>query len=140
MKSIFTTMAFSLLMAICMGTTAYAVNPVNDTHQPELSELTVDQIVNMTARDFEEISGTNLTLKDKVVFKMAQKRLKRAQRKGSDEPDKILIYVLCWFLPPLAVALLYDIGKEFWVNVILTVLCVLPGIIHAFVLASRYYK
>jgi len=139
MKSIFTTVAFSLMMALCVGTTAYAV-PVSDMHQPELSDLTVEQIVNMTARDFEEISGTNLNLRQKVVFKMAQNKLKKAQGNGSEEPDKVLIYVLCFFIPPLAVALIYDIGKEFWVNVILTLLCGLPGVIHAFVVASKYYR
>ncbi len=34
-------------------------------------------------------------------------------------------------LPPLGVALAVGINKSFWINVILTILGYIPGIIHA---------
>lgn len=50
------------------------------------------------------------------------------------DDDTILLVVLCFLIPPLAVYLKYDeIGKPFWVNVILTLLCGLPGVIHALI-------
>ncbi len=41
---------------------------------------------------------------------------------------KIIIAVL---IPPLGVFLQVGIGKHFWLNIILTILGYLPGIIHA---------
>ncbi|TXD36325.1 YqaE/Pmp3 family membrane protein [Lujinxingia vulgaris] len=35
------------------------------------------------------------------------------------------------FLPPLGVFLTVGFGKAFWINIILTILGVLPGIVHA---------
>ena len=44
----------------------------------------------------------------------------------------ILRIVLAIFLPPLAVFLTIGIGLHFWVNILLTILGVVPGMIHAF--------
>ena len=41
---------------------------------------------------------------------------------------KIIIAVI---LPPLGVFMQVGIGKHFWLNIILTILGYLPGIIHA---------
>ena len=41
---------------------------------------------------------------------------------------KILIAI---FLPPLAVFLQVGIGKHFWINILLTILGYIPGIVHA---------
>ena len=41
---------------------------------------------------------------------------------------KIIIAVL---IPPLGVFLQVGIGKHFWLNILLTILGYLPGIIHA---------
>jgi uncharacterized membrane protein YqaE (UPF0057 family) len=35
------------------------------------------------------------------------------------------------FLPPLGVFLTKGIGSEFWINILLTILGFLPGVIHA---------
>lgn len=48
---------------------------------------------------------------------------------------RILIAII---LPPLGVALETGINKSFWINVILTILGYLPGIVHAvYVIAKR---
>lgn len=48
---------------------------------------------------------------------------------------KILLAIL---LPPVGVFLEVGIGPHFWLNILLTILGYLPGIIHAvFVIASR---
>jgi uncharacterized membrane protein YqaE (UPF0057 family) len=53
---------------------------------------------------------------------------------NASETDKVLLVVLCFFLPPLAVYL-YEGSwtKRCTVNLILTLLCGLPGLIHALV-------
>lgn len=43
----------------------------------------------------------------------------------------ILRIILAIFLPPLGVFLQEGLGGQFWINVILTILGYIPGIIHA---------
>ncbi|WP_166254767.1 YqaE/Pmp3 family membrane protein [Marinobacter salicampi] len=47
---------------------------------------------------------------------------------------RILIAIL---LPPLGVFLQVGIGKHFWINIILTLLGYLPGIIHAVYIIAK---
>tara|TARA_B100000676_G_scaffold58040_1_gene57098 strand:- start:942 stop:1145 length:204 start_codon:yes stop_codon:yes gene_type:complete len=48
---------------------------------------------------------------------------------------RILIAIL---LPPLGVFLQEGLGKHFWINIVLTILGYIPGIVHAvWVIASR---
>lgn len=39
--------------------------------------------------------------------------------------------IVAIFLPPLGVFLQVGLGKDFWINLLLTLLGYLPGIIHA---------
>ncbi len=43
----------------------------------------------------------------------------------------ILRIIVAIFLPPLGVFLQVGFGTHFWINVILTILGYIPGIIHA---------
>lgn len=43
----------------------------------------------------------------------------------------ILMIVLSLFLPPVAVFFKVGIGFHFWLNIILTILGIVPGQIHA---------
>jgi uncharacterized membrane protein YqaE (UPF0057 family) len=48
---------------------------------------------------------------------------------------KIIIAIL---LPPLGVFMEVGLGKQFWINIILTLLGYIPGIVHAvWVIARR---
>lgn len=44
---------------------------------------------------------------------------------------EILKIILAIVLPPVGVFLQVGIGKHFWINIILTLLGYIPGIIHA---------
>lgn len=51
---------------------------------------------------------------------------------------KVIIIILCFFIPPLAVYLHQDdITNDFWINLILTLLCGIPGVIHALIVVLR---
>jgi len=39
--------------------------------------------------------------------------------------------VIAIFLPPLGVFLQVGLGKDFWINIILTLLGYVPGLVHA---------
>lgn len=43
----------------------------------------------------------------------------------------ILRLICAIFLPPLGVFLQVGIGRDFWINVLLTILGYVPGIVHA---------
>ncbi len=46
--------------------------------------------------------------------------------------------VVAILLPPLGVFLQEGVGKHFWVNILLTILGYIPGIVHAvYIIASR---
>ncbi len=53
---------------------------------------------------------------------------------SSEAPvNKILLVILAIFLPPLAVGLKSGIGQSFFINLILTLLFWIPGVIHALI-------
>ncbi|MFN2429134.1 MAG: YqaE/Pmp3 family membrane protein [Cryomorphaceae bacterium] len=50
----------------------------------------------------------------------------------------IIRIIFAIILPPLGVFLTVGLGKHFWLNILLTILGFLPGIIHAvWVIAKR---
>ena len=54
---------------------------------------------------------------------------------GSKDFLRILLAVL---LPPLGVVMQVGITKHFWINILLTVLGYVPGIVHAvYIIAKR---
>lgn len=50
----------------------------------------------------------------------------------------ILKIIVAVILPPLGVFLEVGLGKHFWINILLTLLGFIPGIIHAvYIIATR---
>ena len=50
----------------------------------------------------------------------------------------IIRIILAILLPPLGVFLQVGLGAQFWINVILTILGYIPGIIHAiYIIVTR---
>lgn len=47
---------------------------------------------------------------------------------------RIIVAIL---LPPLGVFLQVGIGKHFWINIVLTLLGYIPGIVHAVYIIAR---
>ena len=45
--------------------------------------------------------------------------------------NTVLLVVAAVLLPPLAVFLARGIGTDFWINVVLTILAWVPGVLHA---------
>ena len=43
----------------------------------------------------------------------------------------VILIILAIFLPPLAVFLMSGLGRDFWINLILTLLFWVPGTVHA---------
>lgn len=120
-----------LLMSILVVAIAILTNdlhasfPVNQT---EKSSQTVVQ---------EKASNSDLKY-DAQTIKSSEKALKASDSNlGGDVPTGLL-YVLCFFIPWLAVGLATDWDiKKVLINILLTMLCGIPGIIHAFIVVSK---
>ena len=72
----------------------------------------------------------------KPIMKAAVKQMAKPNKTA--DADMILLYVLCIFIPPLAVGLATDWDTTPVIsNILWCLLCGLPGIIHAFIVVSR---
>jgi uncharacterized membrane protein YqaE (UPF0057 family) len=52
----------------------------------------------------------------------------------------LVLILLALLLPPLAVFLIAGLGRDFWINLILTLLGWLPGTVHALYLTATRSK
>jgi uncharacterized membrane protein YqaE (UPF0057 family) len=50
----------------------------------------------------------------------------------------LLRIIVAILLPPLGVFLQVGIGKQFWINILLTILGYIPGIVHAVWVIAKY--
>jgi uncharacterized membrane protein YqaE (UPF0057 family) len=76
----------------------------------------------------------NMSKTEKKDFKKHLKEAVKQDRRGSNA--SIVEIVLAILIPPLAVFLHDGIGTSFWINIILTLLFVIPGIIHALLVVT----
>ncbi len=69
------------------------------------------------------------------LMKQSLKDYKAAKKAGNDaETNTLLLVILAILLPPLAVYLHEgEINKKFWIDLILTLLFFLPGMIYALI-------
>jgi uncharacterized membrane protein YqaE (UPF0057 family) len=66
-------------------------------------------------------------------------RIKRVDQASTRRLSMDLLrIVIAIILPPLGVFLQVGIGKHFWINVVLTILGYIPGIIHAIWVITKY--
>ncbi|MDN6320698.1 MAG: YqaE/Pmp3 family membrane protein [Marinobacter sp.] len=49
----------------------------------------------------------------------------------------LLRIIIAILLPPLGVFLQVGIGKHFWINILLTILGYIPGIVHAVYIIAK---
>lgn len=111
---------------------------VKSTSNESKSELkTSNNEVAATTIEEEQVIVTEESIKKEV--KSNKKDIKRSFKSISNIThntggDDLLIIILCFLIPPLAVFLVLDIGKEFWIDLILTIVGFwVVGIIYALI-------
>lgn len=56
----------------------------------------------------------------------------------SEQSKDIIRIIFAILLPPIGVAMQVGISKHFWLNILLTILGYVPGIVHAvYIIAKR---
>jgi uncharacterized membrane protein YqaE (UPF0057 family) len=97
-------------------------DPTKNTDRLEIKENTVKQ----------ELANGQQEMEAKKPFQ------KEKSKKSSSQADEILLIILAIFIPPLAVYLFEGRWtSRCTLNLILTLLCGIPGIIHAFIVILK---
>ncbi len=119
----------------------------------------VENVAETNSAPIETVSANNTTVKnvaqkqhiknnikvaDKLIGKIADKQQKRAAKKlinhfknsgtehSTDDVSLVLLVILCFLLPPVAVFLHEGgINNKFWISLLLTIFFFIPGIIYA---------
>ena len=60
-----------------------------------------------------------------------------AKRKSKKKKSSVLLIILAILLPFIAVLIKKGLGKDFLINIILCILGVIPGIIHALWIVTK---
>ena len=121
-----------------------ATNPTSIDFSNFEKSTTVNgkSLTNITPNDIQKLTGKKLSLKEVIKLKAAQKLLKAKAKKGGDGYSKgifILVALLGWSW--LLMGIHDDFSGNTWlVNLLLTALCFLPGLIHSFVHMKDYTK
>lgn len=145
---------FTLLVAVFFSLTAGAVTTqawqTTVADQPELAGLLqasdnfdASAFLDLTPKKFREITGERLGVKGTLALKAAQKSYKKQLKSGNraeDIPKGLYIVAVLFGWGFLVMGLMDDWeGNNWWVNLILSLLCWLPGVIHGLVKMKDYY-
>lgn len=117
---------------------------------PEMtsSKMDLEEFLSMTPRKIRKKTGKRLGIKKSLQLKAAQRTLKKKMRKmkkmkkAGDGDISSGLYVLLAILGLgwVAMGVMDDWSGKNWItNIILTVLCWLPGLIHALAKKKDYY-
>jgi uncharacterized membrane protein YqaE (UPF0057 family) len=107
---------------------------VNATEQ--FKNLDNKTLLSLTPAKMEQLTGKKMTIAQKLALKMAQKRAKKAGDISKGLYIVLAIFGLAW----IAMGVMDDWSGSTWiVNLLLTFLFWLPGLIHALVVMKKYY-
>ena len=107
---------------------------------PEMTKMHVDQFLSLTPQKYTEMTGEKLGFRKSMQLKAAQKFMKSKMNKGEDIEKGLYIILAIFGLGFIAMGLMDDWeGQNWWMNLILTALCWLPGVIHSLVKMKEYY-
>ncbi len=145
MKKIFI-LSFFALMGFYGNAAVKSAVLLNPAGTPELtnldaafSQMSPESILKLTPKQYRAMTGNKLSVKQVIALKAAQSQLKKqAAGSGLSKGVYILLAIIGWGF--LGIGLLTDFkGNEWWICLLLTVLCWLPGVIYALIKMKNYY-
>lgn len=141
-----------LLFVLCFSSINAAVESKNtlvsdfgnepevQTLSPDMAQMGLDVFLSLTPKKYQEMTGKKLGVANTLKLKAAQKIIKKRTKKGGDMPKGAYIVLAIFGLAFIPMGVMDDWeGNNWWVNLLLSVLCWLPGVIHAFVKMDEYY-
>ncbi|MFT4663527.1 MAG: uncharacterized membrane protein YqaE (UPF0057 family) [Polaribacter sp.] len=107
---------------------------------PDMTNMSIDQFMDMTPRKYRKMTGERLGIKKSLQLKAAQKAVKKATKKDGDISSGLYVLLAILGFGWVAMGVMDDwSGSDWIVNLLLTFLCWLPGLIHALVKKKNYY-
>lgn len=148
-----TKLTLSLILSVTLFFSAGASLPNNsmvpvtgdialNEQMTKLIKANAEAFLKITPKDYQKMTGHKLSFKETLKLKAAQKTVKSQMKKDGDGLTKGIYILLAIFgLAWIAMGVKDDWnGNNWWVNLILSLLCWLPGLIHALVKMKDYYK
>ena len=148
MKKIFNLLLFVLCFSsinAAVETKSTLVNDFNDEPEvqaltPDMAQMGLDVFLSLTPKKYKELTGKKLGVKKTLQLKAAQKIIKKKTGKSDDIPKGLYIVLAIFGLAWIGMGVMDGWeGNNWWVNLILTLLCWLPGFIHALIKMDEYY-
>lgn len=146
MKKILTILAFAVLFVNSYAAvkadwaTQLSDQPEMKALTPEMVKMGLDEFLTLTPKKYKEMTGERMGIKKAVQLKAAQKMVKKQMGKEPQFEKGLYVLLAILGLAWIAMGVMDDwSGSDWVVNLILTVLCWLPGVIHAFVKMGKYY-
>ena len=149
---LFTKLSLVLSLLVFVGNTSFALvgNPATKqiagelaytTNVPEFATMNLEQFLEITPNQIKEITGHKLSLKETVKLKLAQKKVaKIVGKKAPAIESSVYVLLVILGLGWVAMGLNDDwSGSDWIVNLLLTALCWLPGVIHGLSKRSKWY-
>jgi uncharacterized membrane protein YqaE (UPF0057 family) len=101
----------------------------------------LQQFSEITPSKYRAMTGKRLGIKNTIALKFAQHKIKRAMGgAGTEIPKGLYIVAAIFGWGWLCMGLMDDWqGKDWWINLILVCICLIPGIVHAFIKMKNYY-
>ena len=116
---------------------AALIVPINATDKAPVNPDS--ETVSAALSEFMHLSRKERRLRIKEA-KSEIKKIKADKKAGMDEPStsQVLLVILAIILPPLAVYLHEgEINNKFWLDLVLTLLFFLPGVIYALIVVLK---
>lgn len=128
--------------------------PLSPVSKSETSDLATTTSAETTAHESTRASKTGSAVSPKTTEKNRSLKLLRqglsdyqtqapidlhSSDQVADDTELLLYVILAVILPPLAIFLLYGVGTEFIISLVLTILLWLPGVIYALIHVLRRY-
>lgn len=134
MKKIFLPLFLFVFLLSSVSVTAMEVPVIPSTSAHSGDPVLGNPGIESALKDFKSLSKHDRKLRIKEA-KKSLKEFKEAKKSGNaPSTNTLLLVILAILLPPLAVYLHEgEINNKFWIDLVLTLLFFLPGIIYALV-------
>ena len=107
---------------------------------PDMIDMQLEEFLNLTPKKYREKTGKRLGLKKALKLKAAQKVVRKKLKADPDISSGLYVLLAILGLGWVAMGIMDDWSGSNWVTcLILSVLCWLPGLIHALAKKKDYY-
>ena len=98
-------------------------------------------ILELTPRKYKELTGKKMSFKEIIQLKAAQKLVKKNMGKAPGDVPQVVYIILAFFGLAWIIMGIKDewSGNNWWINLLLSFLFIIPGLIHALVVMNQYY-